>query len=188
MGLRPGNCPGAIYRIRGIIEAMPLGHKIVEVGKVTEPRPGDRPLGPKSVEIGKVTELLLPLLKIAIHRIPEITRGRQPQNTLAANRRHAPIKRRIGVQPSDGHVLVGGRSEPIMEAGAEAGGLRRRKRQSAANREVRRRALWIQAFLGSESEWDAQKRGRERMRGVRFGDGGAAFAPYGFKPRECFRR
>ena len=149
------------------------------------PRPGNCP---GAIEVGKVMELLLPLLKIAIHRIPEITRGRQPQNTLAANRRHAPIKRRIGVQPSDGHVLVGGRSEPIMEAGAEAGGLRRRKRQSAANREVRRRALWIQAFLGSESEWDAQKRGRERMRGVRFGDGGVAFAPYGFKPRERFRR
>ena len=53
MGPRPGNCPGAIYRIRGIIEAMPLGRKIVEVGKVTEPRPGDRQLGPKSVEIRK---------------------------------------------------------------------------------------------------------------------------------------
>ena len=57
MGLRPGNCPGAIYGIRGIIEAMPLGHKIVEVGKVTEPRPGDRPLGPKSVEIGKGSKI-----------------------------------------------------------------------------------------------------------------------------------
>ncbi len=89
----------AIYGVRKIVRAMPLGRKNVEV--MTEllvplskiAIPGDDaiygvrkivraiPLGRKNVEVERVTELLLPLSKIAIPISPEITRGRRRQYT-----------------------------------------------------------------------------------------------------------